>query len=419
MSVIAGQEATATEQIEVLSTIQKEVVENGNKSGSAIETSEELSTIQKEVVENGNKSGSAIETSETDESEQILYMIQNLSAREKRKTLLQLQPLMSSTLVDSASTTVRKVPEKEDASTSQNSSTIIVKSRGNPINPKLRVFSGITPTPTGHVSFHTWHKAATRLCRNAELADEEKIALIHNGLCQPALDLAQPALDSGLPTGVLSLLENVYGSVEDPRDLLNDFNATTMNSKEKPSDYLNRLYLKLEELKDRKIITVSDGPMVLLRQFNYGCIDDSIILKLRLEEKEDDPPDYGSLLLALRKEEAKRTKKTLVQKYARSQAMTQKEDDDMIKLRKEVEALKAQLAQAKPKSPSKETSPPKEQMKKTSTTSKSDQSQGAKKKLRFCFKCGEDGHVVWKCNNPPNTDLVSKKFEDARTTQEN
>lgn len=411
MATITGEEAEALDLIEEISETQ-DMEESKRTSRSPIEAeavlSEEISGIQG-AKEPSRKTAPATE-GETDDDvcDQIVYMIENMSARLKRRTLGQLQPLLSSTVIEATPSTGTESMKQDTLEKS-----IIVKSRGNPIHPKLRIFSGIAPTPTGHVSFPTWLRAATRLSKTAELDDEEKMALIHNSLSHPALDLAQTALDTGSPQAVLKLLEKAYGNVQDPRDLLNEFNATTMNGKESASEYLNRLHLKLEELKDKSVVTVSEGPTVLLRQFNYGCIDENIILRLRLEEKESNPPDYGSLLLALRKEEAKRTKRSLVQKHARSQGITQRSDEDEVsKLRREVEALKLQLdksksaaSQAKNTAISTEPSP-------APTASGTDQPRGTRRRLRFCFKCGEEGHVVWKCRNSPNPQLVCQKFEE-------
>ena len=272
-----------------------------------------------EAQETGNSTVKcSIETTEDEESEEVLYLMNNLSPRAKRRTLLKLQPLMSSTVMDTQMSHEqqmenRTVPERfhsEGNILKVGDSTITVKSiSGNSTAAKLRHFSGIVPVPSGQISFNTWFHAATRLCRNEELSTDEMIARIHNSLSQPALDIAQSALDSGTPNSVLQLLQSAFGSVDDPRDLMNDYNATMMKSKEKPSEYLNRLYIKLEELKQHRIVDVTDGPTHLLKQFIYGCSDDALILKLRLEEKEDTPPDYGTLLLSLRKEEAKRTKR--------------------------------------------------------------------------------------------------------------
>ena len=50
--------------------------------------------------------------------------------------------------------------------------------------------------------------------------------------------MTQSAFDSGSSKTVLGLLQLIYGIVDDPRNLLNDFNASIMSSKEQPSEYL-------------------------------------------------------------------------------------------------------------------------------------------------------------------------------------
>jgi hypothetical protein len=395
------------------------------QSGTGTKSADEGGRI--EDPENRKAGKSNIKSTSDDETDQIMYMIDNLNPRSKRRTLLKLQPLMSATVVDEhvPQTTpqrdnhgaIGKLHEEENT-LKVGDSTITIKSiSGSATGTKLRHFSGVVPVPTGQVNFRTWINAATRLCRNYELSEEEQMARIHNSLSQPALDIAQSALDSGTPNTVLKLLRNAFGSVDDPRDLLNDYNATLMDSKENPSDYLNRLHLKVEELKQCGIIKTAEGPGYLLRQFIYGCVDDTLILKLRLEEKEDNPPDYGTLLLALRKEEAKRSKRQMAQKYAHSQQVSIEGEKQVDGLKKEVEHLKAQLANIRP---TKQESV-KQSSSQSTPSSKKEKSEGqrpaTKKKLRFCFKCGETGHVVWTCKNQPNPALVCQKFEDAQ--QEN
>ena len=411
---------------------QKEVTEYAEVDVHKVDQSAETVEITK----------GGIETDETDESDQIVFMIQSLPLRERRRTMMKLQPLMSSTMIvpsvsEETEKLVKEDEHKEDNKSvksipadkvkslsasgsytlSAGESTIVVKSVGNTFTGKLRQFSGVHPVPNGQVDFNTWQKASRRLCKNEEITDDEKIARIQNSLSQPALDLVQSALDSGSTTKVIELLEKAFGSVDDPRDLLNEFNASVMKSKEQPSDYLNRLYLMLEELKLRNIVKVFEGPLILLKQFVYGCTDESLVLKLRLEEKELNPPDYGTLLLALRREEAKRTRKQLAQKFARTQQVTaEAETTELVQLKMEMAALKSQFAEA-----TREHQKPLQSLGKTKEGAsactpsifKKDE-KDTKKRLRFCFKCGADGHVVWKCSSLPNPDLVCKKFEDAR-----
>ena len=372
--------------------------------------------------EHAKTSSASRDTADT--SEQIIFMIDKLPEKEKRRTLQKIQPLMSSTFMEpSLPGTSGQDYEKHASSISKHAldagdSTIVVKP--SPCTAaKLRQFSGTVPIPSGQVDFNTWYRAAARLGKHEELSVDEKLARIHNSLSSPALDMAQTALDSESPESVLQLLRNVYGSVEDPRDLLNDFHTTVMTTKEQPSEYLNRLYLKLQKLKSLDTLETEDASSSLLKQFLYGCSDETLILKLHLEEKENDPPEYGELLLALRKEEAKRQKKYSAHKLAHSyQQSTESESTELIKLKTEVASLQAQLANLSAKQQKSEINHPA----KASSSGKQSSSMEAtgqrpKRKLRFCFKCGESGHVVWRCNNPPNPDLVCKKFEETR--QEN
>ena len=291
-------------------------------------------------------------------------------------------------------------------------------------------FSGITPVPSGQADYRQWYKAAVRLTKDAEVTDTEIVYRIQSSLMKPALDIVQNALDAGSPTLVLQLLDSVYGNVEDPRDLFNAYNNAVQDAKERASDYLSRLFLLLDELHRRDIIKVEDGPTQLLKQFVYGCTDDNLVLKLRLEEKESDPPDYGKMLLAIRVEEAKRTRRQVVSKLARSQQVSV-EDSEIEKLKKEISILKGdkqkselqnlreEVAQLKQQNVSGngqgQVQPRHSQPHGLAGASRS--SPGTRPRLRFCFKCGLDGHTVWNCKNVANPQLVCKRFEVAKETR--
>ena len=186
-------------------------------------------------------------------------------------------------------------------------------------------------------------KAANRLVKDKGITDAEKLGRIQNSLLKPALDVVESSLDDGSIADVMRILQSLYGSVDDPRDLMIRFNSMVQDPKEKASEYLSRLYLAMDDLLRQNIVKIWDGNSQLFQQFLYGCHDDTLIMKLRLEEKQD-YPDYGALLLDIRKEEAKRTRRQMTMKLARAHQLTT-EDTEVEKLREEIAALKQKSAE--------------------------------------------------------------------------
>ena len=356
--------------------------------------------------------------------QQITFMIDKLPEEEKRRTLQKLQPLMSTMLVEPFhSEMTGQFSKKRVSSTTSESkmgtgdSTIVVKS-SSCTAVELRQFSGTVPVPNGQVDFNTWYQAAARLCKHEELSGGEKVSRIHNSLSAPALDIAESTLESESPESTLRLLRNVYGSVEDPRDVLNDFHTTIMTPKEQPSEYLSRLYLKLQKLKSFDLLQSGEASSRLLKQFIYGCADETLIVKLRLEEKENNPPDYGDLLLDVRTAEVKRKKQYSMHKLAPSYPhSTESENAELTQLKEKILSLRAQLTYFSSKQNKSETS--------LQTTPKASSSgmprpieqatgSSSKRKRKFCYKCGRTDHFVWSCDNPHNPDLVCKMFDERR-----
>ncbi len=382
-----------------------------------------------------------IEGDESDPCEQIAFMVGQLSRREKRRTLQllgpDLEPLLSSTQLhgDEEISTGQNQTGKEDQQqhvhyTSASELTLAPNTSVSKIVfqapqsnlPKL--FSGIKPIPKGEVDFRTWVSAARRLKKHEDLNEEVKCEKLQNSLLTPALNIVRSALDAGKSGKVISLLTKAYDDVKDVRDIRNEFNASLQLPNEKDSDFLTRLYLLLHEVNRKAEVEDFDGE--LLKQFLYGSSNDHIIMRLRLQEKDDegDPPEYGSLLLNIRREENKIERKKACSK-GRMYQQTQAEDDEQATaLHKEVESLRKEVAQLKQH----QTIPPLQAQpapaltytstpnyKQTSTPS---ENKGKRRKpLHFCFKCGLDNHKVWTCANPANPALVTKKFEMAK--QEN
>ncbi|MCP3892143.1 MAG: hypothetical protein GY702_25215 [Desulfobulbaceae bacterium] len=365
---------------------------------------------------------------ETDPCNQIKFLIDGLSRQDRRRTLLMLDPMFSSTFQEEKPT---PSPDVKETSTSaaqtlytsggeytlgSNSSVskIIFQAPSN--NPsKLRLFSGKKPVPKGEVDYRAWISAAKRLSLRKDLEEGEKCERIQNSLLDPALSLVRQALEASRTSKALSLLTKAYDDVKSVRDLQHEFRTAIQLDDEESSEYLTKIYLLLQEVNRKG--AVDDFDAELLKQFIYGCTDEQLILKLRLEEKDDlcCPPEYGSLLLSIRTEEArKRAKRQFSSKRsARVQQLQQPSSPERSptenKLQKEVEALRKEVAQLKQIQQT-----PTDQKRDTPQYGNGGKSANRRKTFQFCFQCGLDNHMVWNCNNPANPALVAKKFEMAK-----
>ena len=81
------------------------------------------------------------------------------------------------------------------------------------------------PTSKGQVDFRTWMNAANRLVKDKGITDAKKLGQIQNSLLKPALDVVESSLDDGSIADVMRILQSLYGSVNDSRDLMIRFNV--------------------------------------------------------------------------------------------------------------------------------------------------------------------------------------------------
>ena len=426
----------STKLVENMDQILERSVDDKDGSGSGHEDEVKDSSLLGKDANTHLPSGSNIEEKEDDDPEpceQIKFMVEGLSVRQKRRTLQMLQPLisplLSSTMADGntqGEQSSTKDKQDETLYTSGGEVTLgvnssvskIVFQAPRPQTFKLRLFSGTVPVPKGEVDYRTWNSAARRLKKKDDLAEEEKCEKLQNSLLDPALSLVCTALDCGNTGKVLSLLAKAYDDVKSVRDLQNEYQSSIQKLDESCSDFLTRLYLLLQEVNRKGIVDYFDSE--LLKQFIYGCSDESLVLKLRLEEKDEmcSPPDYGALLLSIRKEESRRrARKQTAQQRARVQQVKDVDSSagtsgntvatsalhkEVKSLREEVAFLKQQQEPAPPLQQQTRLPPPKQQSQGKSTNERVS--------LHFCFQCGLEGHKIWTCGNPANPNLVANKF---------
>ena len=429
--------------------------------------------IEDKTTETKSMKSAIEEEDDLDDSQQVCALFTALSTRNKRRTMDMIADInpdfLSSTLIGELSETAAstkaypktKEMKKPDPEYNKSSSLtmdgevtliagesrIVIQSSGSGgTHRKLGRFSGITPVPSGQVNFKTWKRATARMIKCTKSV--EGIQAIQNSLMQPALDLVQTELDSGDPECVLRFLDQIYGVAIDRHSVLKEFYDAVqdLKVKETPSSFLNRLYLLMEECKEVGAIKHEDAMETLLKQFISGCLDETLLTKLRFEDRESDPPSFGDLLMTVRKEEAKRTKKQMLAKLIKTQqiqAVNSEDNLEMVALRQQVGQLKQQIAKSqdvrlRETAGSTDVEILKQQVmmlrqelhrdtltkqdSKVQEARKSDQNRGEQQQSRtmrrkFCFKCGNYDHMVWTCTNRSDPDLVTKRFEENRATR--
>ena len=401
-------------------------------------------------------------SSEETRRDSLLTVLNTMDLEERRKTLTGLLDLC---LQGGESTSTPRRPPapitKEVHEVHEVHEVVMAK--------KLPRFSGKKPIPSGEVEFRLWYEAAQRLIDNKKYSQEDKKEKIFDSLGQDARKIAESVGKQELQD-IINFLNNWYGSTKDGTDHLYQFNTMTQSPKEESSEYFQRLYLQLSMALTSDAIRYSEVPAKLVKHFIRTCDDEHLIDKLKLEELQDNPPPVTELLMDMRKIEARRTERKLRHR-ASVKAITSDSQpaaesngkglkSQMSKLEKELQQMKIQLSDGK--SPVQQDSPVSvtvpdsmadikktlaklvtdtEQMKKklqslsqqsshsekSSTSlsshqpSSSDSHTSSRREgsqpVRFCFKCGKDGHHIQVCRSKADPVRVERRFEEARKEQ--
>ena len=325
---------------------------------------------------------------------------------------------------------------------------------------RLRIFSGITPTPAGEESLEYWLEQATLMVQESELTEPEKRRRILECLRGPALEIVQSlrlSKQGATAQEFLDALDSAFGSAESAEDLYFSFRLIQQKSGEKRSDYVRRIEPFLAKVVKKGGVSARDKDKVRIEQLLRGAIDsDLMLLQLRLKERRIKPPNFLDLLSEIRAEEEYQQTRKKVNARIRSVAVCNDsvvDDVDIEVLKADFKALKAQVFEmgknSAGKGASAHTSIPSPShsgndkseaaalRKKVKTLSKKlrskggsaaepsatvaaavagSQSQGSRKAQspaggeRFCYRCGEDGHIATKCSSAENEKKVIRRL---------
>ena len=283
---------------------------------------------------------------------------------------------------------------------------------------KIKNFSGAEKVGNGEVDYRHWRRAAARVIDDNDLTDSKKrLILLQSlvGAAEDAIDLHRQVS----PRILIDILDKFYGTTTDGHDLLAEFYQCFQLPGQTAGEYLGKLYVCLCEVVQRDGLSMGALPETLVRQFVRGTSDEELLVKLRLEEAVDDPPDFPDLIARVRREEARRTERRL-------------------RLKKVVRANVTQISSDSVVGPDQTTVPPisnrAEQDEVARLQRRIAELEGADRDVNllaqrvnqletqvrpesrkyFCFRCGIDGHLAYDCVNPANRILVEEKSKARR-----
>uniref|UniRef100_A0A3Q2EBN3 Uncharacterized protein n=1 Tax=Cyprinodon variegatus TaxID=28743 RepID=A0A3Q2EBN3_CYPVA len=172
---------------------------------------------------------------------------------------------------------------------------------------RLRIFSGVTPTPAGEESLEYWLEQATLMVQESELTEHEKRRRILECLRGPALEIIKSlrlSKQGATAQEFLDALDCAFGSAESAEDLYFSFRLIQQKSGEKLSDYVRRIEPFLAKVVKKGGVSANDKDRVRVEQLLRGAIDsDLMLLQLRLKERRSKPPNFLDLLSEIRTEE--------------------------------------------------------------------------------------------------------------------
>uniref|UniRef100_A0A672N0F5 CCHC-type domain-containing protein n=1 Tax=Sinocyclocheilus grahami TaxID=75366 RepID=A0A672N0F5_SINGR len=216
---------------------------------------------------------------------------------------------------------------------------------------KLRMFSGVRPTPSGEEEYDAWAEQTTHMLEEWQCSDSIKKQRIVESLKGSAADIIRflrAQTPNATANDYMQALETAFGTTESSSDLLVKFRQTFQSEGEKLSTYLPRLDKLLH-----CILRKGGLQLANMNQLVRGSTPhDMIAMRIRMTHKLRPPPSFNDLLKEVREEE------------------------DM---------LQAELNNLK-----------------VATVSNRDQ-PGI-----FCYRCREDGHYMRKCQGVENLQRVNK-----------
>ncbi|XP_067293892.1 uncharacterized protein [Pseudorasbora parva] len=328
---------------------------------------------------------------------------------------------------------------------------------------RLRTFSAVVPTPLGEENLENWIDQARLMITECDCSEKEKRRRIVESLKGPALDIVRAVRFSDPEVSALQCLEaleDTFGSSESGEDLYFNFRLMRQGTGEALSEFLRRMEKTLSKVVERDGLSRRLVDKVRVEQLIRGAVNsDMMLLQLRLRERKSHPPSFLSLLKEIRDAEESEASRHRMSAKAKAIQFHKEEETSISvfqELKAELQELRAQISGGEPKalssslviktkekpfkkientenseihelkrqvqhlqqqlavlSVSSTQGPPHvpEQRSKPSRSLSTSRYQSTRSRDEyFCYRCGEDGHIATKCQNPPNSDQVIQKL---------
>uniref|UniRef100_A0A672F8S9 CCHC-type domain-containing protein n=1 Tax=Salarias fasciatus TaxID=181472 RepID=A0A672F8S9_SALFA len=246
---------------------------------------------------------------------------------------------------------------------------------------RLRIFSGVVPTPAGEEQFDHWLEQAYLMVEESDGSDKDKRRAIMESLKGPALEVIKAIRLSDpevTPVKCLEALESAFGLAESGDDLYFSFRLLQQQAGEKLSDFLRRIERALTRVVQRGGLPARNMDTARVDQLLKGAVNaDLMLLQLRLRERRANPPNFLDLLKEIRTEEEYEASKVKLIQHLQQKLNSRSSMRQVV-----------MGGSPPPKSPT-----------------ESDE--------RFCYRCGENGHMAGKCNRPENQSKVIQRLLQA------
>lgn len=177
---------------------------------------------------------------------------------------------------------------------------------------KLRVFSGSDPPKPDEENFESWLFHTTQMMKTWQVSDAEKRRRLLESLRSPAYDVIR-VLKINKPlikvSECLKALEQVFGLIENPREMQVKYLRTYQKDDEDLCAYILRLEPLLQKLVERGAIEREVVNEARLDQIMAGVGDKALRKRLALLEVNGSAPGLLDLLQQIKVQEAAEVEK--------------------------------------------------------------------------------------------------------------